>query len=436
MAARQSRADRRRAPRSRRWRAASPTTAASTSCRRSPASTRRTGTTARAASIAGLTRYANKGHIARAALEATAFQTRDVLEAMSKDTGIAVKELRIDGGMVVNELLMQFQADILDVPVVRPKVIETTALGAAYAAGLATGFWAGPDELVRNWGVDKRWTPAMPAQERERLYGAWSKAVARSLDWKRRQTASSPRFADYGVHTLGGRQGASTSSSPCSRSEWRGKPSKAKPERTWGWNTTSPRRFLDDRARLSMAAAGPTAALASSPFHLAQPPPTPTPPRHSASPSGGREEREPTCVNLAALWGRADSADGRAGAITVQPARALPSPGRLSFLDLSLWRPLRTLIMTDPNFRAISAILTHDDPHFHHDGAVFPGVSSGEPTAARPPSPRSRRAPPSRRGARPARPPSPGNARRRSRGRRGRAPAGSRRIRRRRARTR
>ena len=133
--------------------------------------------------IGGLTRYANKGHIARAALEATAFQTREVLDAMTKDTGIAVKELRTDGGMVVNELLMQFQADILDVPVVRPKVIETTALGAAYAAGLATGFWAGTDELVRNWAVDKRWTPAMEASRRDRLNAEWNKAITRSLDW-------------------------------------------------------------------------------------------------------------------------------------------------------------------------------------------------------------------------------------------------------------
>jgi glycerol kinase len=133
--------------------------------------------------IGGLTRYANKGHIARAALEATAFQTREVLEAMAKDTGIAVKELRTDGGMVVNELLMQFQADILDVPVVRPKVIETTALGAAYAAGLATGFWAGTEDLVRNWAVDKRWTSSMDGGRRQKLNAEWNKAVARSLDW-------------------------------------------------------------------------------------------------------------------------------------------------------------------------------------------------------------------------------------------------------------
>ncbi|MBZ6076298.1 glycerol kinase GlpK [Microvirga puerhi] len=133
--------------------------------------------------IGGLTRFANKGHIARAALEATAFQTREVLEAMSKDTNIAVKELRTDGGMVVNELLMQFQADILDVPVVRPKVIETTALGSAYVAGLATGVWTSTDELVRNWAVDRRWKPGLDAATRERLYTHWCKAVERSLDW-------------------------------------------------------------------------------------------------------------------------------------------------------------------------------------------------------------------------------------------------------------
>jgi glycerol kinase len=133
--------------------------------------------------IGGLTRFANKGHIARAALESTAFQTREVLDAMTEDTGIAVRELRTDGGMVVNELLMQFQADILDVPVVRPKVIETTALGAAYAAGLATGVFAGTEDLVRNWSADKRWHPDMERDERERLFTRWSKAVERSLDW-------------------------------------------------------------------------------------------------------------------------------------------------------------------------------------------------------------------------------------------------------------
>ena len=100
-----------------------------------------------------------------------------------KDTGIAVKELRSDGGMVVNELLMQFQADILDVSVVRPQVTETTALGAAYAAGLATGVWSGTDELARNWSVERRWTPAMPRERREALYAGWKRAVERSLDW-------------------------------------------------------------------------------------------------------------------------------------------------------------------------------------------------------------------------------------------------------------
>jgi len=133
--------------------------------------------------IGGLTRFVNKGHIARAALEATTFQTREVLDAMTKDTGIAVKELRTDGGMVVNNLLMQLQADILDVPVVRPKVIETTALGAAYAAGLAVGFWRNQDELVRNWVADRRWHPQIKAAEREQRFRDWNRAVERPLYW-------------------------------------------------------------------------------------------------------------------------------------------------------------------------------------------------------------------------------------------------------------
>jgi glycerol kinase len=133
--------------------------------------------------IAGLTRYATRAHIARAALEAVAYQTRDVLEAMEKDSSIPIRELRVDGGMVANELLMQFQSDQLGVPVVRPHVTETTALGAAYAAGLAVGYWANRGELVRNWAIEKRWQPAMSAAERTRLYGAWQKAVRRSLDW-------------------------------------------------------------------------------------------------------------------------------------------------------------------------------------------------------------------------------------------------------------
>ncbi len=133
--------------------------------------------------IAGLTRYVNKGHIARAALEATAYQTREVLDAMNADSGVKLKSLRVDGGMVFNELLMQFQADMLGVNVVRPKVAETTALGAAYAAGLAVGFWGGVKELRANWGVDKEWTPALPRAKREKLYSAWKKAVTRTFNW-------------------------------------------------------------------------------------------------------------------------------------------------------------------------------------------------------------------------------------------------------------
>ena len=133
--------------------------------------------------IAGLTRFAGKGHLARAVLEATAFQTGEVLAAMTADSGVAIRELRCDGGMVVNPLLMQFQADLLGVPVVRPRVIETTALGAAYAAGLAVGYWSSPDEIARNWGEDRRWTPAMDSARRAVLEAQWTKAVARSRGW-------------------------------------------------------------------------------------------------------------------------------------------------------------------------------------------------------------------------------------------------------------
>ncbi|UMY17282.1 glycerol kinase GlpK [Methylobacterium organophilum] len=133
--------------------------------------------------IIGLTRYAHRGHIARACLEATAFQTHEVLEAMAADSGIPVTELRADGGMVVNDALMQFQSDILGVAVVRPKVSETTALGAAYAAGLATGTWKGLDDLVRNWSVERRWAPGMAQEERRRLRAGWDRAVRRSFDW-------------------------------------------------------------------------------------------------------------------------------------------------------------------------------------------------------------------------------------------------------------
>lgn len=133
--------------------------------------------------IAGLTRFANKGHLARACLEATAFQTKEVLDAMERDSGIAIGELRTDGGMVVNELLMQFQADILNVPVVRPVVSETTALGAAYAAGLATGVWKSREDLADNWKTDRVWQPDMAAERRVLLFAAWQKAVRRSFDW-------------------------------------------------------------------------------------------------------------------------------------------------------------------------------------------------------------------------------------------------------------
>jgi len=134
--------------------------------------------------IAGLTRYVNKGHIARSVLEATAYQTKDVLEAMEQDAGIEISSLRVDGGMTVNELLMQFQSDMLDVPVIRPKMIETTALGAAYAAGLAVGFWQNFEDLVQNWGVDKQWKPDMPAEKRTEYYHGWKKAIERSLNWE------------------------------------------------------------------------------------------------------------------------------------------------------------------------------------------------------------------------------------------------------------
>jgi glycerol kinase len=133
--------------------------------------------------LVGLTRYVNKGHIARAVLESTAFQTREVLDAMDADSGVPLAELKVDGGMVVNETLMQFQADILGVDVVRPKVAETTALGAAYAAGLAVGYWDSTDEITANWGEDKRWSPQMDDAERERLYRNWKKAVTKTLDW-------------------------------------------------------------------------------------------------------------------------------------------------------------------------------------------------------------------------------------------------------------
>ena len=133
--------------------------------------------------IVGMTRYVNKGHIARAALEATAFQTREVLDAVNADSGVDLTELKVDGGMTANDALMQFQADILGVPVVRPVVAETTALGAAYAAGLAVGFWDNLDDLRANWQEDKRWEPDMDSDERARELRLWKKAVTKSMDW-------------------------------------------------------------------------------------------------------------------------------------------------------------------------------------------------------------------------------------------------------------
>lgn len=139
--------------------------------------------------VAGLTRFVNKGHLARAVLEASAYQSREVADAMQADSGVKLRELRVDGGMVGNELLMQFQADILDVPTVRPNApAETTALGAAYAAGLAVGFWSSKDELRQNWAEDKRWEPQMDDATRERHYTQWKKAVTRTFDWVEQET--------------------------------------------------------------------------------------------------------------------------------------------------------------------------------------------------------------------------------------------------------
>ncbi|MEX1262686.1 MAG: glycerol kinase GlpK [Actinomycetota bacterium] len=133
--------------------------------------------------IAGLTRFVTAGHIARATLEATAWQSREVVDAMNADSGVELTSLKVDGGMVHNDLLMQTQADVLGVPVIRPTVAETTALGAAYAAGLATGFWSGIDDLRGNWGKDKEWTPKMDPDARDQQYAMWKKAVTRTFDW-------------------------------------------------------------------------------------------------------------------------------------------------------------------------------------------------------------------------------------------------------------
>jgi len=133
--------------------------------------------------IVGMTRYVNRGHFARAALEATAYQTREVLDAMNADSGVPLTALKVDGGMVYNELLMQFQSDVLGIPVIRPKVAETTALGAAYAAGLAVGFWETEDDIRKNWGMDKTWQPDDSSSAGSEQYAEWKKAVTRTFDW-------------------------------------------------------------------------------------------------------------------------------------------------------------------------------------------------------------------------------------------------------------
>ncbi|HLS01821.1 MAG TPA: glycerol kinase GlpK, partial [Beutenbergiaceae bacterium] len=139
--------------------------------------------------VVGLTRYVTKAHLARATLEATAYQTREVVEAMNADGGVELAELKVDGGMTANNLLMQFQADILGVDVVRPAVTETTALGAAYAAGIAVGVWSGQEEVAANWSENRRWHPSMDHSQRERLFGNWEKAVTKTFDWVDQDTA-------------------------------------------------------------------------------------------------------------------------------------------------------------------------------------------------------------------------------------------------------
>ena len=133
--------------------------------------------------IVGLSRFHNRGHLARATLEAICFQTRAVLDAMVDDSGVRLELLKVDGGATVNDMLMQMQADVLGVPVVRPVVAETTALGAAYAAGLATGFWKDLEDLRQNWKADRRWEPRWSVDERETTYRGWQKAVERTLNW-------------------------------------------------------------------------------------------------------------------------------------------------------------------------------------------------------------------------------------------------------------
>ena len=151
-----------------------------------PGSARRTGIAYARGLIIGLTRGSNRSHIARAALEGIAYQVADVLRAMERDAAIRLKELRVDGGASANNLLMQFQADLLGVPVVRPTVAETTALGAAYLAGLAVGYWKSPAEISAQWQTDRRFTPAMKPAVRKRLVTGWSRALSRARSWAER----------------------------------------------------------------------------------------------------------------------------------------------------------------------------------------------------------------------------------------------------------
>ncbi len=160
-----------------------PTRPASSSCRPLLVSVRRTGTPRRAGTIIGITRGTTKAHIARATLEAIAYQTRDVTDAMTADSGLALTTLRADGGAARNDLLMQIQADVLGVPVVRPKIVETTALGAAFLAGLGCGFWLTQADLTEQWQIDHVFEPQISATERDALQTTWHRAVERSLGW-------------------------------------------------------------------------------------------------------------------------------------------------------------------------------------------------------------------------------------------------------------
>ena len=180
--------------------------------------------------FAGLTRYINAGHIARATLEATAFQSREVADAMNEDSGVPLESLRVDGGMVVNETLMQFQADILGVPVIRPQVAETTALGAAYAAGLATGFWESEEDLRQNWAEDKRWDPQMDESQRARAVRLLEEGGHPHLRLARLTQPALPAGPSHGARgrpvRYSARWSASSSSptaptSPTASSSWR-----------------------------------------------------------------------------------------------------------------------------------------------------------------------------------------------------------------------